>query len=174
MLKTVTSPANDRAPQVHVPATLTAGRALKPRPTNTGHRPVPRHRNAGSIDPNVGSASGELANAGAADWMAAIWPFPANGLGSRRTATRVTRGAIRLSSSSHLPQITNPNCTNPVVLPCGRARLATKPRLPGSVAWTKTIGTARVTSSKASMLLPLTATVTSDASPTNSAAYFLY
>ena len=35
--------------------------------------------------------------------MAANWPIPAVMAGSRRTATRVTLGAISLSSSSHFP-----------------------------------------------------------------------
>ena len=38
---------------------------------------------------------------GATAWMAANWPIPRDMLGSRRTAARVTRGAISLSSSSH-------------------------------------------------------------------------
>ena len=38
---------------------------------------------------------------GATAWMAANWPIPAVRAGSRRTATRVTPGAISLSSSSH-------------------------------------------------------------------------
>ena len=47
--------------------------------------------------------------------------------GSRRTATRVTRGANSLSNSSHFGLIPYSNKMNPVVLPPGRARLSTKP-----------------------------------------------
>ena len=42
-------------------------------------------------------------NDGATDWIAPNWPLPAVMSGSRRTAARVTRGAISLSSSSHFP-----------------------------------------------------------------------
>jgi hypothetical protein len=38
---------------------------------------------------------------GAAAWITAYWPAPEAIVGSRRTAARVTRGAISLSSSSH-------------------------------------------------------------------------
>src|SRR6516164_485978 len=58
MLKTVTSPASDRLQSVHVPATSTACRALEPRPADARYRLVPRHRNSGSIDPNIGRPSG--------------------------------------------------------------------------------------------------------------------
>ena len=40
---------------------------------------------------------------GATDWMMANWPMPAVMSGSRRTAARVTPGAVCLSSSSHFP-----------------------------------------------------------------------
>ena len=40
-------------------------------------------------------------NDGATAWMAANWPIPEATAGSRRTAARVTPGAISLSSSSH-------------------------------------------------------------------------
>ena len=40
---------------------------------------------------------------GATAWMTPNWPVPAGMAGSRRTATRVTPGAICLSSSSHFP-----------------------------------------------------------------------
>ena len=53
--------------------------------------------------------------------------------GSRRTATRVTRGAISLSSSSHFPLMLNSNEVNPVALPPGRARLSTQPPPTGSI-----------------------------------------
>ena len=63
---------------------------------------------------------------------------------SRRTATRVTRGAICLSSSSHFPLIPYSTFMNPVVLPPGRAKLSTKPAPTGSVTIANTIGTVRV------------------------------
>src|SRR5262249_42978855 len=44
----------------------------------------------------------------------------------RTTATRVTRGAISLSSSSHFALKANSTFMKPVVLPPGRARLATQ------------------------------------------------
>ena len=47
---------------------------------------------------------------GATDWMAANWPIPAVMAGSRRTAARVTPGAICLSSSSHFPLMPYSNC----------------------------------------------------------------
>ena len=71
----------------------------------------------------------------------AIWEVTA---GSRRTATCVTRGATSLSSSSHFPAKPNSEVTNPVALPPGRAKLATKPPPTGSVALANTIGTLRV------------------------------
>ena len=40
---------------------------------------------------------------GAAAWTAANWPIPEAMAGSRRTAARLTLGAICFSSSSHLP-----------------------------------------------------------------------
>ena len=60
--------------------------------------------------------------------------------GSRRTAARVTFGAICLNNSSHLPHKLYSNVMNPVALPPGRARLSTKPTLTGSTTITKTIG----------------------------------
>ena len=57
--------------------------------------------------------------------------------GSRRTATRVTRGAICLSSSSHFPLMPNSKVVKPVALPPGRARLSTKPAPTGSVTLVK-------------------------------------
>ncbi len=64
---------------------------------------------------------------GATAWMAANWPVPEAMAGSRRTAARVTRGAICLSSSSHFPLMLYSKFMKPVALPPGRARLSTKP-----------------------------------------------
>src|SRR5262249_23673357 len=75
------------------------------------------------------------------DWMAANWPGPEAKAGSRRTATRVTPGAMSLSSSSHLPLRPYSNARNPVALPPGCGRLSTKPAPTGSGAITKTMGT---------------------------------
>lgn len=64
--------------------------------------------------------------------------------GSRTTATRVTCGAICLSSSSHFPLKLYSNWVNPVVLPPGRDMLSTYPDPTGSTACTSTIGIVRV------------------------------
>ena len=64
--------------------------------------------------------------------IAANWPIPSGDARSRRTATRVTRGAICLSSSSHFALMPYSNWVNPVALPPGRARLSTKPAPTGS------------------------------------------
>src|SRR5262245_31193656 len=61
----------------------------------------------------------------------------------RTTATRVTRGAISLSSSSHFALKANSKFMKPVVLPPGRARLATKALPTGSLTFANTIGTER-------------------------------
>src|SRR6516225_6559278 len=62
---------------------------------------------------------------------------------SRSTATRRTRGATSLSSSSHFALIPYSNGVNPVTLPPGRARLSTRPAPTGSVTCTNTIGVLR-------------------------------
>src|SRR5262245_55101356 len=56
-------------------------------------------------------------------WMTPNWAIAAEFVGSRRTATRVTSGAISLSSSSHFPPMLYSEIMKPVVLPPGRARL---------------------------------------------------
>ncbi len=48
-------------------------------------------------------------NDGAAVWIAPHWPIPAAMAGSRITATRVTPGAICLSTSSHFPLVAYSN-----------------------------------------------------------------
>src|SRR5262249_60749688 len=58
IFQAMASPTGDHAAQVHVPATPAAHPALEPRPANARDRLVPRHRNAGSIDPNIGRPSG--------------------------------------------------------------------------------------------------------------------
>src|SRR6516225_6564696 len=89
--------------------------------------------------------------------MAANSATPENSLGSRMTAARIIRGAISLSSSSHFAQILYSNIVNPVVLPPGRDRLATRPRLTGSLAPTNTMGMSRVTRCRAPTAVPPTA-----------------
>src|SRR5262245_22224375 len=80
----------------------------------------------------------------AADWIAPNWPILEVDVGSRMTPTRVTFGAISLSSSSHFAPISYSNVVNPVMLPPGFARLATKPALTGSATCANTIGTVLV------------------------------
>ena len=108
---------------------------------------------------------------GAAVWMAPNWPIPAGAPGSRRTAARVTPGAICLSSSSHLALRPYSKFVNPVALPPGRARLSTKPLPTGSTTCTNTIGTARVVCSNGAMLILPVARMTSGVSANNSSAY---
>src|SRR5262245_16283379 len=110
-------------------------------------------------------------NDGATDWIAPSCPPPETRVASRRTATRVTRGAICLRCSSHLPPMEYSKSSKPVMLPPGRARLSTKPPPTESATAANTTGTVRVTccnSPKAE--LPL-ARMTSGARATNSAAY---
>src|SRR5262245_60057481 len=64
--------------------------------------------------------------------------------GWNNIATRATRGATPLSSSSHLPAIVGSVKMKPVTLPPGRAKLATKPLPIGSATIAKTIGMVRV------------------------------
>src|SRR5262249_48683539 len=90
--------------------------------------------------------------------------------GIANTATRVTWGAISLSSSSHLPLMPNSNIIKPVTLPPGRARLSTKPAPTGSGVPVNTIGTVRVACSSDGTTAPPTARMTSGASATNSDA----
>ena len=108
---------------------------------------------------------------GAAVWMAPNWPIPAAAPGSRRTAARVTPGAICLSSSSHFALRPYSKFVNPVALPPGRARLSTKPLPTGSTTCTNTIGTARVVCSNGAMLILPVARMTSGVSANNSSAY---
>ena len=57
-----------------------------------------------------------------------------------RTATRETLGATALSISNCFPTSCGPIVASPVMLPPGRARLATKPSATGSPETVKTIG----------------------------------
>jgi hypothetical protein len=85
----------------------------------------------------------------AAAWMTANWLVPVPNAGSRRTAARITPGAICLSISGHFPLRLNSNCEKPVTLPPGRAKLSTNPVATGSPETGNTIGTVRVTCSNA-------------------------
>ena len=87
------------------------------------------------------------------------------------TATRVTPGAISLSSSSHFPPKPYSYWTKPVALPPGRARLSTKPAPTGSATAVNIIGTVRVACSNGPTCEVPLAKMTSGASATNSAAY---
>src|SRR5262245_49521094 len=69
---------------------------------------------------------------GAIAWMTPNWAIPEEFVGSRRTATRLTSGAISLSSSSHLPLRLYSVERKPVALLPGRARLSTIPAPTGS------------------------------------------
>ena len=55
-------------------------------------------------------------------------------------AARLMLGAISLSRFSHLPAKAGSVCLNPVMLPPGRGRLATKPARTGSTTTVKTMG----------------------------------
>src|SRR6516165_7612494 len=90
--------------------------------------------------------------------------------GSRRTATRVTPGAISLSSSSHFALKPYSKLVNPVALPPGRARLSTKPAPTGSATAANTIGTLRVACSNGPMVEAPVARMTSGMVATNSTA----
>jgi hypothetical protein len=61
-----------------------------------------------------------------------------------KKATRSTRGAISLSSSSHLPAIVGSTLMKPVTLPPGSLNFDTKPLPTGSETATKIMGMARV------------------------------
>ena len=87
------------------------------------------------------------------------------------TAARVMCGATSLSSSSHFPLKPYSIVVNPVALPPGRAKLATKPALTGSITCTNTIGMVRVIRCKGSYAAAGGARIMSGASATNSAAY---
>src|SRR5262249_52520373 len=60
--------------------------------------------------------------------------------GLNMTPTRAIAGAISLRGPSHLPPTANSNALNPVRLPPGLARLATKPCSTGSDTCVNTTG----------------------------------
>src|SRR6516225_2160550 len=82
--------------------------------------------------------------------------MPAGLAESRRTAARITRGAISFSSSSHFPLTLYSKIMNPVTLPPGRASVSTKPAPTGSETPANTMGEVWVTCRNAATLkLPL-------------------
>src|SRR5262245_11696470 len=77
-------------------------------PAVTISPPLPERANAAtprSISPGSRTLNGvsSTPNDCATDWIALNWPMPAAKVGSRKTATRVTCGAICLSNSTHFP-----------------------------------------------------------------------
>src|SRR6516225_5964671 len=102
--------------------------------------------------------------------MTPNWAGPVDVLGSPSTATRVTLGAICLSSSSHFPLMLYSNSMKPVALRPGRARLSTKPPATGSAMIGNTIGTVRVACINGPTVEVPGARMTSGASAANSAA----
>src|SRR6516165_3507585 len=80
---------------------------------------MPRSISSASRTP---TGVGSIPSDGATVWIAANPPEPAGTEGSRMTATRVTRGAISLSSSTHFPLRLNSDEVKPVALPPGRAK----------------------------------------------------
>ena len=102
--------------------------------------------------------------------MTPNWAGPVGVPVSPRTATRVTPGAICLSSSSHFPLMLYSKSMKPVALPPGRARLSTKPPATGSAMIGNTIGTVRVACSNGPTVEVPGARMTSGASAANSAA----
>ena len=107
---------------------------------------------------------------GATDWMTANWPIPEGTSASRRTAARVTPGAICFRTSSHFPLKLYSNCMNPVALRPGRDRVSTNPLPTGSATLTKTIGTVRVARNRDPNAVVPEDTITSGASAAKSAA----
>src|SRR5262249_16154723 len=84
--------------------------------------------------------------------VAPNWPTAAGLAESRRTAARVSRGAISFSSSSHFPLRLYSKFMKPVMLPPGRAKVSTKPAPTGSETSTNTIGRVRVACRNAATL----------------------
>src|SRR6266581_3148695 len=99
-------------------------------------------------------------------------PPPAAVWGLNRKATRVSSGAMSLSNSTHLPVIEDSKLVNPVTLPPGRAKLATKPSPTGSDIDTNTIGMLRVCPSRVATTGLEWATITSGRNSTSSLANF--
>jgi hypothetical protein len=90
--------------------------------------------------------------------------------GLNSIATRATRGAISLSSSSHLPAIVGSIVTKPVTFPPGCGKLATKPLPIGSATSAKTMGMVRVSCNIVAVIGVLCVRMRSGCSATSSFA----
>ena len=90
--------------------------------------------------------------------------------GLNKIATRETRGAISRNNSTHLPLREASILMNPVILPPGLWRLATKPLPTGSDTDAKTIGIVWVSCRNAAVTGVVTAKSTSGLVCTNSVA----
>ena len=141
-------------------------------PSRPGQRLGRHWANARSISPASVRLTGVTSSPsdGAMAWITANMLVPEPWVGSRTTATRVTLGAISLSSASHFPLKLYSSVINPVALPPGRARLSTRPAPTGSAMTGNTIGTVRVVCSNGRTVEVPYARITSGPSATNSAA----
>jgi hypothetical protein len=90
--------------------------------------------------------------------------------GLNSIATLATRGAISLSSSTHLPPSEPTIAWKPVTLPPGCAKLATKPLPTGSETVAKTMGMVRVCCRSAAVVGVTAERMTSGCSATSSFA----
>jgi hypothetical protein len=91
----------------------------------------------------------------------------ANDAGLNTTGTRLTTGAISVGASSHLLPMLNLKLVKPVSLPPGRARSGTKSCPTGSVTYTNTIGSVRLTGSSPATTGVATARIRSGARRTS-------
>ena len=82
---------------------------------------------------DVASRPRQARDKAAADWIGNVRENDGD-------STLVTRGAMSLSSSSHLPPIVGSVTVKPVTLPPGRGRPATKPLPTGSATFAKMMG----------------------------------
>ncbi len=128
-----------------------------------GSTPCPRLKANGPAENAVTIAS--------IDWCKALPPASNASCPEPDTASGSPTGQTHcLSSSSHFPLRPYSNALNPVVLPPGRARLATDPAPTGSMTFANTIGTLRVIRCNATTFALAEARMTSGPSPTNSSA----
>src|SRR6516165_658548 len=103
------------------------------------------------------SRTGAAIAATAKDAAAALKDFSQNSeyvaaVGLNNIATLTTRGAISLSSSTHLPPSASSLAVKPVTMPPGREKLATRPLPTGSATVAKTIGIVRVCCNSAAVV----------------------
>jgi hypothetical protein len=90
--------------------------------------------------------------------------------GLKMAVTRTMLGATCLSNCNHFPAMGGSKLLNPVMLPPGRAKLATKPSPTGSETATNTIGILKVACRSAAKTGVLLATSKSRFRLTNSVA----